>query len=210
MTAIEMDDLSNVKKKTQEADSVEDSVDTGPQVLDGVSNAWAWSTASLLTLISLILSISPRLLLFLSETANGPDEKRSALTPLESFLATHTSIWLVAVAISLVLNIPSVPAVDVVARHQQITRHPLLVPLAGVGTLSAFLAYNTKSVGSLASVVCAGSGIIGLWGTWAAVFGTSSSVSKKTGADKHTSSFLFKNRASASAQKKEWLKKQRT
>ncbi|KAF7363503.1 hypothetical protein MSAN_01006500 [Mycena sanguinolenta] len=86
---------------------------------------------------------------------------------------------------------------------------PLLVPLAGAGTLSAFLAYNTKSVGSLASIVCVGSSIIGLWGTWAAVFGNSSSVSKKTGADKHTSSFLFKNRASASVQKKEWLKKQR-
>ncbi|KAJ7235451.1 hypothetical protein B0H12DRAFT_1141556 [Mycena haematopus] len=207
MTAIEMNDLSKrVKEETPEGASA----DTYPQaVQDGVSTYWAWSTASLLTLISLILSVSPRLLLFLSETVNGPDEKRAVLTPLESFLAVHTSIWLSAVAISLVLNIPSVAPIDVVVRHQ-ITRHPLLIPLAVAGTLSAFLAYNTKSVGSLAPIVCVGSSIIGLWGTWAAVFGNSSSVSKKTGADKHTSTFLFKNRAAASVQKKEWLKNQKT
>jgi hypothetical protein len=40
-----------------------------------------------------------------------------------------------------------------------------------------------------------------------AIFGNSSSVSKKTGADKHTSSFLFRNKAAASVQKKEWLQK---
>jgi hypothetical protein len=57
-----------------------------------------------LTLISLILSVSPRLLLFLSETANG-SEKRAVLTPLESFLAVHASIWLLAVAVSLVSNV---------------------------------------------------------------------------------------------------------
>jgi hypothetical protein len=39
-----------------------------------------------------------------------------------------------------------------------------------------------------------------------AVFGTSSSISKKTGADKHTSSFLFGNKSAASVQKKQWLK----
>jgi len=208
MTAIEMDDLSKrVKQETPDAAPTATSVEAVP---DGVSAYWAWTTASLLTVISLILSVSPRLLLFLSETANGPEEKRTVLTPLESFLAVHTSIWLSAVAISLVLNIPSVPPLDVVPRHQQITRHPLLIPLAVAGTLSAFLAYNTKSVGSLASIVCVGSSIIGLWGTWAAVFGNSSSVSKKTGADKHTSAWIFKNKSAASAQKKEWLKKQRT
>jgi len=55
--------------------------------------------------------------------------------------------------------------------------------------------------------VFVGSGIIGLWGAWAAMFGDSSSVSKKTGADKHTSAFLFGNKSAASVQKKEWLKK---
>jgi hypothetical protein len=55
--------------------------------------------------MSIILSLSPRLLLFLSETANGPEDKRTVLTSLESFLAVHASIWFSAVAISLVLNV---------------------------------------------------------------------------------------------------------
>jgi uncharacterized membrane protein YuzA (DUF378 family) len=113
-------------------------------------------------------------------------------------------------------------------RHQRVPRHPLLVPLTVAGSLSAFLAYNTKSVGSLASIVFVGAGIIGLCGTWAvrsvepfysraidgfnivqAIFGASSSVSRKTGADKHTSSFLFGNKSAASVQKKEWRKQQK-
>ncbi|KAJ7709837.1 hypothetical protein B0H17DRAFT_1029429 [Mycena rosella] len=199
---IEMEDLSKrVHRETDTAAPVASS--------DGVSTFWAWTTASLLILISLILSVSPRLLLFFSETADGPEDKRTVLTPLESFLALHTSIWLSAVAISLVLNIPSIPHVDVLPRHQQTASHPLLIPLAGASCLSAFLAYNTKTVGSLASIVFVGSSIIGLSGIWAAVFGSSSSVSKKTGADKHTSSFIFGNKSAASVQKKEWLKKRK-
>ncbi|KAK7020556.1 hypothetical protein R3P38DRAFT_2970155 [Favolaschia claudopus] len=206
MTDIEMDDLSGVKGAS---DPVGDTNSDTEAIQDGVSAYWAWSTASLLTVISLILSVSPRLLLFLSETSNF-QEKRTELTALESFLAVHTSIWLLAVALSLVINIPSISPVDVVPPHQQITRHPLLVPLAVAGTLSAFIAYNTRDVGALASIVCFGSAIIGLWGTWAAVFGNSSSVSKKTGADKRTSAFIFKNRAAASSQKKELRKGQRS
>jgi hypothetical protein len=61
---------------------------------------------------------------------------------------------------------------------------------------------------------------IGLWGLWTAsynecvatairanyksqvVFANSSSISKTTGADKHTSAFIFGNQAAASSQKK--------
>jgi len=43
---------------------------------------------------------------------------------------------------------------------------------------------------------------IGLWGLWAIVFANSSSISKTTGADKHTSAFIFGNEAAASSQKK--------
>ncbi|KAJ7109445.1 hypothetical protein C8R44DRAFT_802534 [Mycena epipterygia] len=205
MTDIELEDLS--QRASSGAPSATPT--TNDAVPDGVSTFWAWTTASLLILFSLVLSVSPRLLLFLSETTNAL-EKRTSLTHLESFLALHASIWLSAVAISLVLNIPSVPPVDVLPRHQQIVpNHPLLVPLSAAGSLSAFLAYNTRSVGTLASIVCVGSSVIGLWGTWAAVFGGSSRVSKKTGADLHTSSFIFGNKSAASVQKKEWLKKRR-
>ncbi|KAJ7172412.1 hypothetical protein C8R46DRAFT_1085857 [Mycena filopes] len=202
MTEIEMDDLSK-----RPSPPPPDAPPTA--VPDGVSTFWAWTAASLLVLFSLVLSVSPRLLLFLSEPPDAP-EKRTVLTPLESFLAVHASIWLSAVSIGLVLNIPSTPPVDALPLHQQGTpNHPLLIPLTIAGSLSAFLAYNTQTVGSLASIVFVGSTVIGLSGTWAAVFGNSSSVSKKTGADKHTSSFLFGNKSAASAQKKEWRKKQR-
>ncbi|KAJ7046851.1 hypothetical protein C8F04DRAFT_1061952 [Mycena alexandri] len=202
-TEIEMNDLS--KRAPPTIDALPNP--NAEAVPDGVSTFWAWSAASLLVLFSLVLCVSPRLLLFLSEPT---PEKRTVLTPLEGFLAVHASIWMSAVAVSLVLNIPSIPPVDALPRHQQVTpNHPLLIPLSVAASLSAFLAYNTKSVGSLASIVFVGSSIIGLSGTWAAVFGNSSSVSKKTGADKHTSSFLFGNKSAASAQKKEWRKKQR-
>jgi len=42
------------------------------------------------------------------------------------------------------------------------------------------------------------------------MFAGSPLVSKKTGADKHTSSFIFGNKASASSQKKRWKKEQKT
>lgn len=45
--------------------------------------------------------------------------------------------------------------------------NPLLVPLTLASTISAFLAYNAKTVGPLASIVFVGSAVIGLWGLWA-------------------------------------------
>jgi hypothetical protein len=41
------------------------------------------------------------------------------------------------------------------------------------------------------------------------LFADSSYISKKTGADKHTSAYLFGNKKAASAQKKEWKARQK-
>jgi hypothetical protein len=41
------------------------------------------------------------------------------------------------------------------------------------------------------------------------LFAGSSYISKKTGADKHTSTYLFGNKKAASAQKKEWKERQK-
>jgi len=41
------------------------------------------------------------------------------------------------------------------------------------------------------------------------LFAGSASISRKTGADKRTSGFLFKNKAAASVQKKEWKRRQK-
>ncbi|KAJ7063366.1 hypothetical protein C8F01DRAFT_1022889, partial [Mycena amicta] len=191
---IEMDDLA---LRPQESTSAPDAVTSAPDV---VSAYWAWSTAALLALISISLSISPRVLLLLTS------ESRTELTVIEVFLALHGSIWLFAVAVSLVLNVPSASPADLLVRQTTPPRHPLLIPLTVASCTSAFLAYNTVSVGSLGVIVSCGSAIIGIWGAWASVFGNSSAVSKKTGADKHTSAFLFGNKAAASSQKKEWRK----
>ncbi|KAG6917976.1 hypothetical protein DXG01_017160 [Tephrocybe rancida] len=147
------------------------------------------------------------LLLFLSETTSS-SERRIALTPLEAFLAKHFGIWLVAIAIAVVLNIPSTPRLDELQRQSTPT-NPLLVPLTVAANLTALLSYNTKDVGALASIVFVGSLVIALWGLWVVMFGDSSFVSKSTGADKHTSSFLFGNKTAASIQKKKWKKEQK-
>ncbi|KAJ7632687.1 hypothetical protein FB45DRAFT_1057727 [Roridomyces roridus] len=210
-TDIEMDDLSSRRREVTIAP-------TEPVLDESGTSPWAWASATLLIAISLILSVSPRLLLFLAEATS------ENLTPLESFLAVHTSIWLSAISVSLVLNVrpprflaPSyktdnvqIPSVPPVGLQNATSAHPLLLPLTVAGNLSAFLAYNTKNVGSLATIVFLGSGIIGIWGAWASLFGDSSSFSKKTGADKHTSAFLFGNKSAASVQKKEWLKKRKS
>ncbi|KAK7054790.1 hypothetical protein VNI00_003253 [Paramarasmius palmivorus] len=133
-------------------------------------------------------------------------ERRSDLTPLELFLATHFGIWLLTLAITLILNIPSQSPYQATNHAQE---HPLLMPLTAASLFTAFLAYNTKSVGSLASVYCVATGISGAWGLWVIVFGNVVHRSKTTGADKHTSAFIFGNKAAASQQKKRWQKEQK-
>lgn len=126
------------------------------------------------------LTLSPRLLLFISDT--GP---RTILTPLESFLALHLGIWLFAIALALVFNVspiinsleplssslfaqfPCSPQPVPLTQPPSQPQQPLLGPVTLAASLSAFLAWNTKSVGALASVVFVGSLIIGLWGVWA-------------------------------------------
>ncbi|KXN86886.1 hypothetical protein AN958_09481, partial [Leucoagaricus sp. SymC.cos] len=71
--------------------------------------------------------------------------------------------------------------------------------------LGSFLAlYFGISVGPLASIIFVGSLVIGIWGFWAIMFAGSSSVSKTTGADKHTSAFMFGNTSAASSIRKRW------
>ncbi|KAK0483689.1 hypothetical protein IW261DRAFT_1561494 [Armillaria novae-zelandiae] len=146
---------------------------------DATVLAWSYGCSALLTVASGTLVLSPRLLLFFAS-------EHRELTSLESFLMAHLGICLFAVALALVLN------------------HSLLLPLTLCSFISSFLAYNTTDVGSLATLASVAAGAIAIWGLWILVFGNSSSISKTTGADKHTSSFIFGNTSSASAQKKRW------
>jgi len=133
-----------------------------------------------LLVLASCLVFCPRFLLFMSEPAWG---YRSSLTALESFLALHFGIWLCAIALALVLNasvrnfelyiahafmqIPSTP--QSVPLVQPLTQpyQPLLGPLTAAASLSAFLAWNTTSVGSLSLAMFIVSFIVGVWGLWA-------------------------------------------
>jgi len=206
MAAIEMDDLSQKPAARAQPDATPDAEEEAYKLeKDAIIGPWAWTSAALLTLMSSILIIFPRILLFAAETST---ERRASLTELERFLSLHFAICLAAVAAALVLHIPSAPP-PVAHVQQSNPEHPLIVPITGACILSAFISYNTKSVGSLASIVCLGASVVGLWGLWVIIFASSMSVSKKTGADKHTSAFIFGNKAAASKQKKEWKKRQK-
>jgi hypothetical protein len=152
---------------------------------------WSWAnTYPFIILIhrllvaASILTLFPRLLLFLSETENIYEQRRSALTPLESFLALHFGIWLAAIAVVLVLDAsvvssflfnwlicdPQIPSSPPGAPNADTERlpsyHPLLGPLSGAASVTAFISYNTRNVGSLSWMVFVGSTIIGVWGFW--------------------------------------------
>ncbi|KAF9483752.1 hypothetical protein BDN70DRAFT_799262 [Pholiota conissans] len=166
---------------------------------------WSVCSAVLLALLAALLALAPRLLLFLAQSPH------SSLTPLEAFLALHFALFLSALALAVFLNASraycAVASCSSFSRSPRRTpTQPLLVPLSIAATISAFLAWNTKDVGSLSSVFFALSCTIGLWGLWETAFANSSAISETTGADKHTSSFIFGNKAAASSQKKQLRK----
>jgi len=204
---VQMQDLSH----PSEAKPADGPPTSGPDISndadDQVVTFWAYFSSVLLFLAAIPLIAFPQFLLFLAET--GGVERRTTLTPLESFLTLHIGILLVTIALALVFNIPSSP-LHAVTRKNSSIGHPLLQPLSLAFSLTAFLSYNTKSVGSLAFLVFLGSATIGIWGLWSTLFAGSSYHSRKTGADKRTSRFLFGNKAAASAQKKQWKEQQKS
>jgi len=67
------------------------------------SAIWSILAAVLLALLSTVLAVFPRLLLFLAQSSNAQ------LTPLESFLAIHFGLFLFAIALTLLLNVRFLP-----------------------------------------------------------------------------------------------------
>ncbi|KAF9265487.1 hypothetical protein L218DRAFT_986218 [Marasmius fiardii PR-910] len=203
--SFEMRDLSSQNFNDSESN-------TTIHTVDSTLSLWSWTTAILIITLAVTFILFPQFLLFLSQTVPASStEYRTGLTPLESFLSTHFGLWLTALAISLVLNIPLASAP--VSRHATDPEHPLLMPFTVTALLSAFLSYNTRSVGSFASIYFLVTGITGIWGLWATlkklVFGGAPHLSKNTGADKRTSAFIFGNKSAASQQKKRWREGQK-
>ncbi|KAH7913718.1 hypothetical protein BJ138DRAFT_1080960 [Hygrophoropsis aurantiaca] len=205
---IEMENLNGAKQRTsltrdKDIDRDGDANDfvTG---LDGATVVWTWTSAALLSALSICLVLFPRLLLFVTEPLDG----RGLLTPLEAFLALNLGILLGTTSITLVLTIPN-SSPSSFSHADDKRGHPLLRPVTAASVIMAFVSYNTDSVGSLATFMFVCSAATGVFGLWSILFAGSSSVSRKTGADKHTSAFLFGNKNSASVQKKQWKKQQK-
>ncbi|KAG2054663.1 hypothetical protein BDR06DRAFT_996448 [Suillus hirtellus] len=199
---IELEDFSSRTRTACSNDetNVHESI-SSPQ--DGAICLWAWISAAFFIVFATILTLFPRFLLFMTEPSGG----RSILSPLESFLAVLLGVTMGAVALTLVVTIPNASPIDL-QPEQHVDSHPLLVPVTSASFVLALLSYNKTGVGSLGNFIFLGSFFIGLFGLWALLFAGPSVISKKTGADKRTSAFMFGNRNAASVRKKEWSKQQ--
>ncbi|KZV84426.1 hypothetical protein EXIGLDRAFT_727228 [Exidia glandulosa HHB12029] len=176
------------------------------------AEVWAYGAAGWLTVLALPHLLFPRILVLMSAPAEGaaPDHEKHplSLTKLEGFLAMHFGILLIALALCLVLAIPSASPVDPRPQSEPI-QHPLLTPLSLALGVIAFSAWNSSihGLGAFPMIVSVGCGAISMWGFWVMFFASSlGHHSKKTGADKRTSAFLFGNKQSACEQKKEYNK----
>ncbi|KAI9571334.1 hypothetical protein HD554DRAFT_2075290 [Boletus coccyginus] len=201
--SIEMDDLSRLHGSKPTGTSAESPMGAAQRANadDESISVWAWTSALVLALFSICLLAFPRLLLFLAEPSGG----RATLTSLENYLALHLGILLGTLAVTIVAVLPNGWPTDP-QRSTDPNCHPLLKPVTAASLVMTLLSYDNRSVGTLATIVLLGSSIVGLFGLWVLVFSGPPTISRKTGADKHTSSFIFGNKGAASIKKKLWKK----
>ncbi|KAF8447732.1 hypothetical protein L210DRAFT_849900 [Boletus edulis BED1] len=192
--------MDNLGCKSTSADPLEDVSNNGERANDGSISVWAWTSAIILASFSICLLAFPRLLLFLAEPSGG----RATLTSLEKYLALHLGVILGILAITIVAVLPNDWPTGLQPRTVP-SYHPLLRPVTAASLVMALLSDN-RSVGTLTTTVLVGSSIVGLFGLWMLVFSGPPDISRKTGADKHTSSFIFGNKSAASVRKRLWKK----
>lgn len=168
--AIELDDLSQRPGQQQQPEQ---------QSEDNL-----YIPAVVLGCLGLLLALFPGFVHYLGRV----EYESTILSPLERFLSVQFGIYLLALAVSLVLNTES---------------HPLHVPLTAAASISSFLAYNTRPFHSLATVFFLANLSVALAGYVGILF-ANDYVSKTTGADKRTSAFIFGNKSAASKIKKTW------
>ncbi|KAI0683700.1 hypothetical protein BC835DRAFT_1394303 [Cytidiella melzeri] len=201
-SAIEMNDLSKTPKP-----AIVDDKPGGRLNLDTQQEAsvtlWAYAATVILLVLATPMIMFPNFLLYISESSA---ERRNALTPLESYLSVNSGILLATLGLALLFNAPAGLGIQLPSTGKQ--AHPLLMPLTLSCSVIGLLSYNTTSVGALAFIVFLGSSVIAAWGWWTIMFSGTSYISRKTGADKRTSTFMFGNKAAASSKKKEWKKGQ--
>jgi len=187
--AIELDDLSRRRATSAEPDDR----------YDGSISVWAWTSAVVLALFSTCLLAFPRLLLFLAEPTDG----RGVLTSLERYLALQLGVILGILAITIVAVLPNEWPTGPQSKLDP-NWHPLLRPVTAASLVMAFLSYDNHAIGTLATAALLGSSVVGLFGLWMLVFSGPPPISRKTGVDKHTSTFIFGNKSAASFKKRLW------
>lgn len=194
---IEMEDLSQVRKSNSSAENA----DSVARKTDASISIWAWTSAAIFAAFSLCLMLFPRFLLFLADDSGG----RRTLTSLEKFLALQLGIMLGIASLTIIAMIPSDWPTGLQDTNNS---HPLLWPMTATSLTMALVSYGNPDVSTLASTFMWGTGVIGFLGLWLTIFEGSSAISRKTGADKHTSAFIFGNKSAASVRKRKWKDEQ--
>lgn len=194
---IEMEDLSQVKK----SDSLAETTGSATRKTDASVSIWAWTSAAIFAALSLCLTLFPRFLLFLADESGG----RRTLTSLERFFALQLGIMLGIASLTIIAMIPNDWPTGL--EHTS-NSHPLLWPVTATSLAMALVSYGNSTVSTLATMFMWGTGVVGVLGLWLITFEGSSAVSRKTGADKHTSAFIFGNKSAASVKKRKWKNEQ--
>ncbi|EJD53062.1 hypothetical protein AURDEDRAFT_119837 [Auricularia subglabra TFB-10046 SS5] len=169
---IELDDMAAPTKadKLMDNDEITQLDEEMFHATHPAAEVWAYGTAGWLTLLSLPHLLFPRMLMLMTSPEEGAEDHQKhplQLTQLEKFFSTHFGILLVALALCLVLSIPSASPVAPRPQGGPI-QHPLLTPLSFAMAVMAFSAYNSAihGLGAFPMIVAVGCGSVSLWGFW--------------------------------------------
>ncbi|KAE8452393.1 hypothetical protein EG329_001093 [Mollisiaceae sp. DMI_Dod_QoI] len=174
--------------------------------------SYTYGTAGWLFLQATPLIATPTII----TTLLNPDVREP--TPLEQYLSRSLGITMLALGIMVVLLTGSVPLTSSFSdtTDEGVTtdlgdpKAPYAVPTLTISffyhsAMAIFCYARWSTSGQSAFVLGAvGSAALAVIGLWCILFASSSGrISRKTGADKRTSGFPFKNKESASAKKKQ-------
>ncbi|KAI9050726.1 hypothetical protein LZ554_004846 [Drepanopeziza brunnea f. sp. 'monogermtubi'] len=172
---------------------------------------YSYGSAAWLALQAAPLIISPTIII----TLLSPDVREA--TPLEEYFSRSLGLTLLTLGLMIVLLTGSVPLTSsisdttnaAVTTEASDPKAPYAVPVLTISfayhSAMAFYCYARYTSSSQTPFVLGalGSGALAAVGLWCILFAsTSGRISRKTGADKRTSGFPFRNRESAGAKKR--------
>ncbi|KAK4507175.1 hypothetical protein PRZ48_000909 [Zasmidium cellare] len=174
-----------------------------------VPTLYALLTSAYLTLQSLPLLFTPRLITSLLTTTPTPQ----ATTSLETYLCRTLALTLLTLAASNLILTGVLPSTKFLEDNGGEKKNPYATPTNVISTtyhfLTAFYLYTQTFTPSTGLTFGFGAGMVissGFFcvGIWVLLFGDEKSrISKSTGADKRTGNFPFENKESGREKKKE-------